>query len=128
MKPRTVILLIVAVVCGLAAALFTARLIAVPGRDDRPDEWWVVKPDDGIKQGTKIDKPENFFEKKADLKGNKPKGALDIAEWPTERKDEKVPSLRGKQLKDKFLNKALAKGQFVTEKDFAGADEPLPVP
>jgi pilus assembly protein CpaB len=101
MKPKTMILMVVAVVCGLAASYMTSRVIAE--RNSAPSEGEVEKVTvlvarQKIPTGTLIKDPEKYFEEKAYTKGDEPKKA--IRGWD--------------QVKDRRLNKPLSEGQFVT--------------
>ncbi len=115
MKPRTMILLVVAVICGLAASWMTTKLVAGRQPTEPTVDIWVVKQPEGIQQNTKIDKPDDLFERKRILEKDVPKAALRAED-------------ADKQLKNKFLNKFLAQGQFVTEKDFLGRGNELTPP
>jgi pilus assembly protein CpaB len=109
MRPKTIVLLAVAVVCGLGASFAVSKLMSKQlfsrPNEEATVEVWVAKPDDGIKQGTRIDKPEDFFERK-----RMPEDQVGKTAMPAKNPDE--------QLKNKFLTRSLSKGQFVTPKDF----------
>jgi pilus assembly protein CpaB len=116
MKSRTAILLVLAVICGLGAAVATSRWLNA--RTQAPSDTvdiWVVKAEDGIKQGAKIDKPDDLFERKSYSIKDKPKAAIEA-----KNADE--------QLKGKIVNKFLAQGQFITQKDFQEKGDVLTPP
>jgi pilus assembly protein CpaB len=115
MKPRTIILLFVAVVCGLAASYMTTKLLARREPAQPTKEIWVVRSQDGIKANTKIDKPEDLFERKRFLEAEMPKAGIEPKEDPDKSKGKDDPYW---QLRNKYVNKYLAQGQFITEKDF----------
>ena len=100
MKSKTVILMIVAIVCGLAASYMTSRVIA--DRKDTDDEKiTVLVAKQNLAMGTMITDAEKYFEEKPFTKGEEPKKAIrDFA-----------------QIKDHRLNKPLSAEQFVTPDD-----------
>jgi pilus assembly protein CpaB len=99
MKPKTIILMVVAVVCGLGASYMTSRVIA-ERNSDQPEleRVTVLVAKQKIPNGTLIKDPQKFFVEKQYIKGEEPKKA--IRTW--------------EQVKDKRLNKALSEDQFVT--------------
>jgi len=102
MKPKTLILMFVAIACGLAASYMTSRLLAERGTKDQVEEKvkiLVAKKNLGM--GTLIKDPEALFEEKAFTKGEEPKKAIRAYD----------------QLKDRRLNKPLAAEQFVSADD-----------
>jgi Flp pilus assembly protein CpaB len=133
MRPKTIVLLLVAVVCGLVAALAASKLLSGFGgpRDDPTLEVWVAKDD--IKQDTKIEKPEEMFERRRLLKERLPKNVLAVGN-PADLKGKSVTdkptavyldrSGNPADLKDKYVTRPLAKDQFVTQNDI---DKQVPV-
>jgi Flp pilus assembly protein CpaB len=107
MKPKTLILMVVAVVCGLGASYMTSRLLAE--RDDKPaeappEEVKLLVAKKALNMHTPFrGKPEDYFVEKKYLKDNAPEGALTIADLP--------------KLKGKFLKRALSKDIPVTQND-----------
>jgi pilus assembly protein CpaB len=104
MKPKTMILMVVAVVCGLAASYMTSRVIAERNQatDDTPQEKiTVLVAKQKVPVGTRIKDPQKYFVEKAYIKGEEPKKA--IKSWD--------------QVKDHCLNKTLSEDQFVTGDD-----------
>src|SRR5438445_1541443 len=107
MKPKTLILMVVAIGCGLVASYMTSRVIA--DRQEKPTEEkvTVLVASQNIPMGTHIKDPEKYFEEKQFTKGEEPKKA--IREFET--------------LKDKRLNKPLSAEQFVTPDDLQNKDQ-----
>jgi pilus assembly protein CpaB len=104
MKPKTMILMVVAVVCGLAASYMTSRVIADRTRSDNASEEEKVKvlvARQKLPMGVLIKDPEKYFMEKAYTKGEEPKKAI------------RSPD----QVKDRRLNKPLSEEQFVTAED-----------
>jgi len=109
MKPKTLILMVVAVVCGLGASYMTSRLLAE--REDRAPEVVEIPKVKVLVAKKNIDmhaalraKPEEFFVEREFVKDdNIPKEALtreDLA-----------------KLKGKFVKRSLKKGDFVRADD-----------
>ncbi len=114
MKPKTMILMVVAVVCGLGASYMTSRLLAE--RDDKPAEAAVVEKVTLLvaKKNLEIHtpfkkKPEDFFKEKQFTLEDAPKDAL---------KPEDIA-----KLKDKYLKRGLRKDDHILPDDVV--DNPL---
>ena len=108
MKPKTLILMVVAVVCGLAASYMTSRLLAErQSSNDEDQKVTILVAKQNISTGSLIKDPEKFFVEKAFTKGEEPKKALRSFD----------------QLKDRVLNKGLSAEQFVTSDDLYGKDQ-----
>jgi len=108
MKPKTLILMVVAVVCGLGASYMTSRLLAE--RDDKPAEAPPVEKVTLIVAKKNVEmhtalrgKPEDFFQEKQFIKEDAPKDALTAEELP--------------KLKNKFLKRGLRKGDHLIAED-----------
>jgi len=104
MKPKTIILMVVAVACGLAASYMTSRVIADRNRDTAPVEEEkinILVAKQKVPFGTLIKDPKKYFVEKPYTKGQEPKKA--VKSW--------------EQVQDKRLNKALGEDQFVTVDD-----------
>jgi Flp pilus assembly protein CpaB len=102
MKKKTMILMGVAVVCGLAASYLTSRVLA--NRSDTPPEEekvTVLIASKKIQTATILREPEKFFVEKQYIKGTEPKKAL--RKW--------------EDLKDKQLSKTLNEEAFITADD-----------
>jgi pilus assembly protein CpaB len=107
MKSKTLILMIVAIVCGLAASYMTSRVIAerqAPAEEEKVD---VLIAKQNLNMGLMLKEPERFFETKAFTKGEEPKKAIKTFE----------------ELKDRRLNKPLSAEQFVTADDLIDKDK-----
>jgi pilus assembly protein CpaB len=108
MKPKTLILMVVAVVCGLGASYMTSRLLAE--RDDKPAEapplekvkLLVTKNNLAMHFALRA-KPEDYFTEKEFVKDDAPKDALTKAD--------------ADKLKGKFLKRSLRKGDHITSDD-----------
>lgn len=103
MKPKTLVLLFVAVGCGLAASYMTSRLLAERGNHE-PVEVEKVKilvARKNLPLGTQIKVPEDLFEEKQFTKGEEPRKAIRDFE----------------QIRDKRLNKPLGAEQWVSVED-----------
>jgi Flp pilus assembly protein CpaB len=111
MKTKTMILMVVAVVCGLGASYMTSRLLAE--RDDHPAE---APPPEKVKVlvavknlqmhtalGKDPEKFKNFFKEKEYSKDDAPKDALTMADLD--------------KLKGKFLKRPLRGGDHITADD-----------
>jgi pilus assembly protein CpaB len=103
MKPKTLVLLFVAVGCGLAASYMTSRLLAERGNHEQVEveKVKILVARKNLAQGTHLKNPEELFEEKQFTKGEEPRKAIREFE----------------QLKDKRLNKPLGAEQFVTNED-----------
>jgi len=102
MKPKTMILMVVAIVCGLGASYMTSRLLAE--RNTEPQEVpkvTVVVAKQGLTVGAPIKILDDMFELKEFTKGTEPKDALVTFD----------------NLKGKYMKRNLRKGDFVTPKD-----------
>jgi pilus assembly protein CpaB len=102
MKPKTLILMVVAIGCGLAASYMTSRVIADRSdKDGEIEKVAVLVAKHNLTMGTLIKEPETLFEEKQYNKGEEPKKACRTFD----------------QLKDKMLNKPVNAEQFVTPDD-----------
>ncbi len=109
MKPKTMILLALAVICGLAASYMTSRLLAERERGDKPAEGEKVKVL-VAKQNLMpmyIKDPEQFFVEKDFIKGQEPKKAAKSFD----------------EIRAKFLNKPLSAEQWVSVDDLLKKDQ-----
>jgi pilus assembly protein CpaB len=101
MKPKTLILMVVAIGCGLVASYMTSRVIA--DKSDKPveEKVAVLVARQNITMGTVVKDPEKLFEEKQFTKGEEPKKAIRSFD----------------DIKNKILNKPLGAEQFVTADD-----------
>jgi pilus assembly protein CpaB len=107
MKPRTMILMVVAVVCGLVASYLTSRMLAQQGAAVEEEKVKILVAKQKIPMGTKIKDPEKFFVEKEFTKGSEPKKAITKFE----------------ELKDKSLNKTINAEVHVTPDDMMTKDQ-----
>lgn len=106
MKPKTMILMVVAVVCGLGASYMTSRLLAE--RDDHaepeiPKVTLLVAKKNLDMHVPLRTKPEDYFVEKQFVKDDAPKDGF--------TKDDMA------KLKNKWMKRALRKGDAVTPED-----------
>jgi pilus assembly protein CpaB len=102
MKPKTMILMFVAIGCGLAASYMTSRVIAERNSEQAEvEKVSVLVAKKNMNLGTHLKNPEAMFEEKFFVKGEEPKKAIRTFDM----------------LKDKRLNKPISAEQFVTEED-----------
>lgn len=111
MKSKTVILMVVAIACGLAASYLTSRVIAERGEEREVEKVAVLVAKKNISMGTLLKDPDKFFEEKQFTKGEEPKRALRSFE----------------DLKGHRLNKSLTAEQFVTQEDLIDKEKDLPL-
>jgi pilus assembly protein CpaB len=100
MKSKTLILMVVAIGCGLVASYMTSRLLAERPKEEL-EKVTILVAKQNIAMATLIKEPERLFEEKQFTKGEEPKRAIrDFA-----------------QLKDRRLNKPINAEAFVTPDD-----------
>jgi pilus assembly protein CpaB len=109
MKPRTVLLLLVAVMLGLGAAWAAARIL---GNQRPPETVSIVVASQDIDQGTYISDPTKYFKEQTFLKGTEPKSAITSID----------------DVKGRIINKSLPEDQFVAEGDLLPKDKQLVIP
>jgi len=107
MKPKTLILMGLAVTCGLGASYMTSQLLAERGPAEE-NKVAVLVTKRNISIGEPIRKPEEMFEKKEFTAGQEPKDALPAGEKELEA------------LKGKLMKVSLRKGDHVTPNDVSG--------
>jgi pilus assembly protein CpaB len=105
MKPKTTILMVLAIGCGLAAAFMTNKLIAERNKENREeDKVTVLVAKKKIPAMTYIKTPADFFEAQERPKGDLPRGFL--------------TSLDDKDLKDGFrVTKPYSENTVLTRDD-----------
>src|SRR5262249_53686539 len=109
MKSKTMILMVVAVVCGLAASYMTSRLLAERG-NDQPTEEEKVKvlvARQNIQAGTFIREPDKLFIEKDFIKGQEPRKAAKSFD----------------EIKDRSLARPVAAEQWVSVDDLLRKDQ-----
>jgi pilus assembly protein CpaB len=108
MKPKTLILMVVAIVCGLAASYMTSRLIAERSTEKSDEEKVaILVAKQNLATGYLIKEPEKMFEEKLYTKGEEPKKAIRTID----------------QLIDRRLNKPVNAEQFVTAEDLVSKEQ-----
>jgi pilus assembly protein CpaB len=116
MKPKTLILMVVAVGCGLVASYMTSRLLSERNQAKEEEERvTVLVARNNLAMGTRIKEPEKLFMEKQFVSGTEPKKAIKSYE----------------QVKDRLLNKSLTAEQFITtddllDKNMGNLDNQLP--
>jgi pilus assembly protein CpaB len=113
MKPKTLILMATAIVCGLGASYMTSRLLAERGSgDSEVEKVRVAVAKKHLDLATPLKNPADFFEFKDVVRGDEPKNA--------------VTDLN--QVKGKFLARPLRKGDALTTDDVKDQVAVIPVP
>ena len=108
MKPKTIILLVVAIGCGLVASFMTSRLLADKGTPEEPEKVKVLVVAKNLPYGLLLKEPQELFVEKAYTKGDEPRKAIQTYE----------------ALKGRRLNKALTAEQFVFPDDLMDPKNP----
>jgi len=107
MKPKTMILMVVAVACGLGASYMTSKLLADRGKvTEEVEKVDVVVAKEKIASWTAIKDPEKQFEVRKYLPESAPKNAISDVN----------------KLKDQRLNKFIDADKPVTEDDLVSKD------
>jgi Flp pilus assembly protein CpaB len=112
MKPKTLILMATAIVCGLGASYMTSRLLAERGSGEEQAKVAVLVAKKHLDMATPLKNPADLFETKEFKSGEEPKNA--------------VTSLD--QVKGKFLAHGLRKGDFLTTEDVRDSMTVIPIP
>src|SRR5947209_13444917 len=103
MKPKTLVLMGIAIACGLGASYMTSRLLAERNTDDEP-KIDVLVAKKALNMGDTIKSPEELFAHKRYTKGEEPPGAVTDHEG----------------LRNRILKKSLRVGDHVTQEDMFG--------
>ena len=101
MKPKTLILMVVAVTCGLGASYMTSRLLAERQPDVETEKVTILVTKKNLDMGTIIKNVDDLFEEKKFTKGEEPKNAI----------------IKIDDLKKRFLKRSLRQGDHVTNED-----------
>jgi Flp pilus assembly protein CpaB len=109
MKPKTMILMVVAVACGLGASYMTSRLLADRGIADETDTVRVLVARRNLDTGFAIKDPQAVFEEKAYIRGEEPKSAI----------------LNYDEIKGRMLKRSLREGDFISGLDLLSERESL---
>jgi pilus assembly protein CpaB len=108
MKPKTLILMVVAIACGLAASYMTSRLIAERNTEKSEEEKVaILVAKQNLATGYLIKEPEKVFEEKLYTKGEEPKRAIRTFDLLTDRR----------------LNKPVNAEGFVTAEDLVSKEQ-----
>jgi len=101
MKPKTLILMVVAVVCGLAASYMTSRLLAERSGPEDQKRITILVARKNMETGAGIKVPQDMFHEKQVSEDNVPQGAIASLD----------------ELKGRVLKRSLRKDDFVTTAD-----------
>jgi pilus assembly protein CpaB len=115
MKLKTLLLMVVAVGCGLAASYMTSRLLADRGQKSDENKIAVVVAKQRVSPYVQIKDPEKYFALKEVPEGAAPKRAIKTLE----------------EIKDQRLGKPMAEDEYLTtdhilNKDMLGLEAELP--
>jgi len=111
MKPKTMILMILAIVCGLVASYMTSQLIA-----QNKEEVMVLAAKERINQWGTIREPKDMFELKPILKKNAPAMTFNPQDWET--------TLKGRRAKVAIEKDAILTDDQLLKKEVTGLDIP----
>jgi pilus assembly protein CpaB len=103
MKPKTLVLMGVAIACGLGASYMTSRLLAERSSDDEP-RITVLVARKNLNMGDTLRAPEELFQEKKVTRGDELPGAICTAD----------------ELKNRILKRPLRTGDQVTAEDLMG--------
>src|SRR5882724_7568696 len=107
MKPKTLVLMVVAVTCGLGASYMTSRLLADRSADDS-EKIAILVAKKQIDNGATIKIPQDWFEEKLFVKGEEPRNAL----------------AKTDDLKGRILKRTLRAGDFIRAEDMLDSKDP----
>jgi len=109
MKPKTMILMGLAVACGLGASFMTSRLLAERQPDEAKEQVRILVAKKNLDMGLMIKNTTDMFEEKSFGKGDEPKNAIVV---PDNQFASVVDQLKGRQLKI-----ARRAGDFISMED-----------
>src|SRR5262245_54247786 len=103
MKPKTMILMVVAIACGLGASYMTSRLLAERSSEptDTQEKTTILVADKNLDMGLVIKNPQDLFKEKQVYKSDEPRGAI----------------VSFDQLKNRQLKRPLRNGDYVGTED-----------
>src|SRR5581483_211491 len=118
MRPKTAILGLVAVACGLTAAVMTQKVLKNSKEtvEVAEEKVAVLVARNTINIGQSTKNPQAIFQVRHYLKGEQPKKAIQTNIEPDMSEDDVLKKLY-EQVKDKRLNKQLAAEQWVSAED-----------
>ncbi|OAI41723.1 hypothetical protein AYO40_02420 [Planctomycetaceae bacterium SCGC AG-212-D15] len=111
MKPKTMILMILAIVCGLVASYMTSQLIA-----QNKEEVMVLAAKERINQWGTIREPKDMFELKPILKKNAPAMTFNPQNWEE--------TLKGRRAKVAIEKDGILTDDQLLKKEVTGLDIP----
>src|SRR5262245_61399832 len=94
MKPKTLILMVLAVACGLGASFMTSKLLA-ERQDTQEEKVTILVAKKNLDMGLVIKNPDDCFQEKKVGKDDAPKNAI----VDPEKVKEETQKLKGRQLK-----------------------------
>ncbi len=114
MKPKTIILMVIAIVCGLGASYMTSQLIANKGEEPvaELEKVNVLAAKKNLDMGTKLEEQDELFEVKEFIKGEEPENTVGDFE----------------EVKQKYLKVNLRKGAMLFLDDVDDSPTSLPIP
>lgn len=107
MKPKTLVLMVVAVTCGLGASYMTSRLLA-DRQGEEVEKVAVLVAKKQIDTASPIKVPEDLFEEKLFTKGEEPRDAI----------------AKFEELKGRILKRTLRPGDFIRLDDMLDSRDP----
>jgi pilus assembly protein CpaB len=120
MKPKTIILMVVAVGCGLAASYMTAQLLAERETTEAAppaEKVTILVAKHNLDIGLTVKDPAEHFKEKTLLKGEEPAKALTKSDFE---------SLRNKQLIHRLTAEQFVSAEDLIDKDMNGLASRLP--
>jgi len=117
MKPKTLILMVIAVGCGLGAAVMTQKILNQQKPTETQEEKVaVLVARNTLSMGTATKEPDRLFEVRYFNKGEEPKRAIKEYLDPEKTQDEVAKKLFD-QVKDRRLKKQISAEQFIFPDD-----------
>lgn len=110
MKPKTLVLMVVAVTCGLGASYMTSRLLADRQTED-VEKTPILVAKRQLDNGSPIKVPQDVFEEKLYVKGEEPRDAI----------------FKYEDLKGRILKRTLRQGDFIRPDDMLDSKDPQSV-
>lgn len=107
MKPKTLVLMVVAVTCGLGASYMTSRLLADRQTDD-VEKVAILVAKRQLDNGLSIKVPQDLFEEKLFPRGEEPRDAV----------------AKFEDLKGRILKRTLRQGDFIRADDMLDSKDP----
>lgn len=108
MKPKTMILMVVAVTCGLGASYMTSRLLAERSHEQDTPKVAVLVAQKNLDLGMTVKNPQELFHEKLFTQGEEPKNGIRNYD----------------EIKGRILRRALRQGDWVSMEDFLSDKDP----